>query len=80
VRREEPTGEAWSLEYDGLMRLRVTEDPLGNRSRVDFGVDGLPELLTDDDQGPDGPRSRSTKLIRRSRAAHEHAAALGRRA
>jgi RHS repeat-associated protein len=67
VRREEPTGEAWSLEHDGLMRLRVTEDPLGNRSRVDFGVDGLPELVTDDDQGPDGPRSRSTKLIHDAR-------------
>ncbi|MBK7829549.1 MAG: RHS repeat protein [Nannocystis sp.] len=67
VRRVEPTGEAWSLEYDGLMRLRVTEDPLGNRSRVDFGVNGLPELVTEDDQGPDGQRTRSTKLMHDAR-------------
>ena len=67
VRREEPTGEAWLLEYDGLMRLRVTEDPLGNRSRVDFGVDGLPELVTEEDQGPDGQRSRSTELMHDAR-------------
>ena len=67
VRRVEPTGEAWSLEYDGLMRLRVTEDPLGNRGRVDFGVNGLPELVTEDDQGPDGQRTRSTKLMHDAR-------------
>jgi YD repeat-containing protein len=79
VRRQEPTGESWLLEHDGLMRLRVTEDPLGNRHRVDFGVDGLPELITEEDQGPDGPRSRSTEARHDARGRLiEHAAALGR--
>ncbi len=67
VRRQEPTGESWQLQHDGLMRLRVTEDPLGNRRRVDFGPDGLPELITEDDQGPDGQRSRSKKLAHDAR-------------
>jgi YD repeat-containing protein len=67
VRRQEPTGESWLLQHDGLMRLRVTEDPLGNRHRVDFGPDGLPELITEEDQGPDGLRSRATKLAHDAR-------------
>jgi YD repeat-containing protein len=67
VRRQAPTGESWKLQHDGLMRLRVTEDPLGNRRRVDFGADGLPERITEEDQGPDGPRERATELAHDAR-------------
>lgn len=48
VRHQAPTGEFWQQEHDGLMRLRVTLDPLGNRRRVDFGADGLPSRITED--------------------------------
>ncbi len=67
VRHQAPTGESWTLEHDALMRPRLTEDPLGNRRRVDYGADGLPVRITEEDQGPDGPRERWTELTRDAR-------------
>ena len=61
VRYQEPTGESWHYQYDGLMRLRLAEDPLGNSRLFDFGAGGHLETVTEEDQGPDGLRSRWTK-------------------
>ena len=57
----DPTGALTRHKYDGLGRLTRTEDPLGNVTRVDFGPDGHPQRITDDDQG-DPPTTRWTEL------------------
>lgn len=48
-------------EYDGLGRLTRTTDPLANVTRTDYGPDGRPLRLTDEDQG-EPPMARWTEL------------------
>lgn len=48
-------------QHDGLGRLTRTTDPHGNVTRTDYGPDGRPLRLTDEDQG-DPPMVRWTEL------------------
>lgn len=48
-------------KYDALGRRTRTTDPLGNVTRTDYGPDGRPLRITDEDQG-DPPMTRWTEL------------------